>query len=873
MKNEKKSKDQFIKKLLQRIAELKKLEMERKKSEEDLRFSEAKFRGLFENVFDGIYQTTPDGKIISANPALVQMLGYNSEAELLAIDIAHDLYVTPEDRDLLAQRLEKKGELRNIELVLKRKDGHHVIVLENARAVRNEQNKVLYYEGTLIDITKRKKAEEALEKRIKELNCVYNISYLIEKPDISLEEILQGIVNIIPSAWQYPETTCARIIVKGQGFRTKNFRETMWKQVSDIVVHGKQIGTLEICYLEEKPESDEGPFLKEERSLLNAIANRLGRIVERKDAEEALRKREEKFNRLFNSNPEALIYFDKDFNIIDINLKFEKLFGYSIEEMRGKKIDEFIIPEDKMDESKKLKEISKKGYIFHETVRKRKDGTLIPVAISASPVISEGSMIGINVTYKDITERKKAEESLQKEKEYYRSFVEPLSDWAWEMDVNGVHTYSNSAVKDILGYKVEEVVGHHVTELWFDEAKTPETLNWLQKTLTRGKGWKDFYGRFKHKNGSTVTTESTAIPLFDSENKLIGYRGIDRDITERKKMEEMLRETRNYLEKLLNYANAPIIVWNPKFKITQFNHAFEHLTGYTADEIVGQELPVLFPKVSRKESLTKIEETLSGEYWKSVEIPILRKDGDIRVALWNSANIYAEDGKTLLATIAQGIDITERKKSEELLKKQREELSAFAHTVSHDLKNYIGFIRNSAQFSLLKKEYAEKNTERIIDMTKKMENFVNRQLQLADAGKAIGKPEEIDLNKLIDEVEKMYSTEIQMKGLPTIKGDPQRLKEAFHNLIDNAVKHGEADRIEISSEKKENIYVIHVKDNGKGIPKEDMDKIFDMGYSRTGTGIGLTIVKKIVEAHDGNISVRSKEGKGTTFEIIFPIKA
>jgi len=137
MKNEKESKDQFIKKLLQQIAELKKLEMERKKTEEDLRFSEAKFRGLFENVFDGIYQTTPDGKIISANPALVQMLGYDSEAELLAIDIAHDLYANPEDRGILAQRLEKKGELRNVELVLKRKDGDHIIVLENARAVRD----------------------------------------------------------------------------------------------------------------------------------------------------------------------------------------------------------------------------------------------------------------------------------------------------------------------------------------------------------------------------------------------------------------------------------------------------------------------------------------------------------------------------------------------------------------------------------------------------------------------------------------------------------------------------------------------------------------------------------------------------------------
>ncbi|RLF95306.1 hypothetical protein DRN45_01500, partial [Thermococci archaeon] len=216
-------------------------------------------------------------------------------------------------------------------------------------------------------------------------------------------------------------------------------------------------------------------------------------------------------------------------------------------------------------------------------------------------------------------------------------------------------------------------------------------------------------------------------------------------------------------------------------------------------------------------------------------------------------------------------DITDRKKVEELLKKQREELSAFAHTVSHDLKNYIGIIRNSAQFSLLKKEYAEKNNQRIIDITKKMENFVNRQLELADAGKTIGELEEIDLNKMIDEVRETYSIEIHRGELSMIKGDSLKLKEVFHNLIDNAIKHGKADKIEISSIKKKNSCIIYVKDNGKGIPEEDIDKIFDMRHSKTGTGFGLTIAKKIIEAHDGSISVKSKEGKGTTFEIVLPI--
>ncbi len=143
-----------------------------------------------------------------------------------------------------------------------------------------------------------------------------------------------------------------------------------------------------------------------------------------------------------------------------------------------------------------------------------------------------------------------------------------------------------------------------------------------------------------------------------------------------KKEEEKLRETRDYLEKLIDYANAPIIVWDPKFCITRFNNAFEHLTGYTSDEVIGQKVSILFPEESRDESLSNIKHTLSGEYWESVEIPILCKNGEVRLALWNSANIYAEDNTTVVATIAQGQDITERKKALEALRAANQQLRA-----------------------------------------------------------------------------------------------------------------------------------------------------------------------------------------------------
>ncbi|MBM4140137.1 MAG: PAS domain S-box protein, partial [Nitrospira sp.] len=175
--------------------------------------------------------------------------------------------------------------------------------------------------------------------------------------------------------------------------------------------------------------------------------------------------------------------------------------------------------------------------------------------------------------------------------------------------------------------------------------------------------------------------------------------------TERKRADKVLRETRDYLENLFNYANVPIIVWDPSFRITRFNHAFEHLTGYMAEEVTGKELKMFFPEVSREDSIEKIKRTSSGEYWEAVEIPILCKDGDVRIALWNSANIYTEDSLTIIATIAQGIDITERKRAEEMLQHQRDALTTHTRILSailrtRDLDKLLNTILEEVMFFL-----------------------------------------------------------------------------------------------------------------------------------------------------------------------------
>jgi len=128
-----------------------------------------------------------------------------------------------------------------------------------------------------------------LQERMKEINCLYGISKVLEQTGLSLEETFQQVVNLIPPSWQYPEITCAQLLINDQSFRTENYKNTFWKQQAKINAYGEPIGILTVCYLEKRPDLDEGAFLAEERSLINAVAELLGRTINRKQAEAELR--------------------------------------------------------------------------------------------------------------------------------------------------------------------------------------------------------------------------------------------------------------------------------------------------------------------------------------------------------------------------------------------------------------------------------------------------------------------------------------------------------------------------------------------------------------------------------------------------------
>ena len=132
-----------------------------------------------------------------------------------------------------------------------------------------------------------------LRERIKELKCLYDISSFRDATDFSLDAVLQAVIDFIPPAIQHPEITCARLLFGGYEIKTKNFRDTKWKISREIAVTYKWIGTLEVCYLEEKPEFEEGPFLKEAKNLINAVAENIAKIIEREEAEDEIRKHQD----------------------------------------------------------------------------------------------------------------------------------------------------------------------------------------------------------------------------------------------------------------------------------------------------------------------------------------------------------------------------------------------------------------------------------------------------------------------------------------------------------------------------------------------------------------------------------------------------
>lgn len=398
---------------------------------------------------------------------------------------------------------------------------------------------------------------------------------------------------------------------------------------------------------------------------------------------------------------DAIVGKSLDGIIMSWNAGAGKIYGYTAKEAIGRDIRMLVPPGDEDELEYILSRIRKGEPVLHyTTVRLRKDGIRIPVSLTVSPIKDRnGTLIGASTIARDITEQKKYEEALGKANAYNRSLIEASLDPLVTISPDGIISDVNEATIRVTGFSREELIGTDFSNYFTEprKAKAGYKRVFHDGTVT------DYALEIRHRDGHVTPVLYNASVYRDAAGTVIGIFASARDITERKNAEEVLRkandlleirvkertqelvqsnarlrteieerrkventlrETSQYLENLINYANAPIIVWDPEFRITLFNRAFEHLTGREAREVLGQHMEILFPVSYLAPAMELIKKTHEGERWESVEIPILHRTGDIRTVLWNSAAIFGADGKTIVSTIAQGQDITDRKKIE-----------------------------------------------------------------------------------------------------------------------------------------------------------------------------------------------------------------
>jgi PAS domain S-box-containing protein len=365
------------------------------------------------------------------------------------------------------------------------------------------------------------------------------------------------------------------------------------------------------------------------------------------------------------------------------------------------------------------------------------------------------------------------------------------------------------------------------------------------------------------------------------------------------KAEVALKETNEYLENLFRYTNAPIIVWDTQLNITRFNPAFEKLTGRKSIEVIGKSIEILFPPELIEESMEHFKKLQKGEQLETIEIIIIHANGTRYTVLWNLAPILDANGNKIIATIAQGQDITKRKQAEENLKVtlnsleiSNSELEQFAYVASHDLQEPLRMISSYTQ--LLERRYKDKLDDDAndfihfaVDGANRMQKLINDLLEFSRVSTRGKDFETIDtsgiLGRVISNLQLMIadnSALITNDDLPMINGDESQILRVFQNLIENAIKFrkkSENPRIHVSCRKKNNLYEFSVQDNGIGVEMQYHDKVFVI-FQRLhstkeypGTGIGLSISKRIIERHGGKLWFESKVNEGATFYFTLPI--
>ncbi|MCK8519553.1 PAS domain-containing protein [Methanoculleus sp. 7T] len=401
-----------------------------KRAEERLRESEATARALLNAPTDTIALLDTAGRLLDVNDAVIRRFSRSRE-ELIGMNISE--VFPPTVTEVHAARLRKVAESGapvRFEEVWEGRWYDTVLY-----PVRDAHGAVTRIAVIARDITGMKQAEDALrrrthdlDERVKELSCLYAISRIVEQPGVSLDRILQEAALALPQGWQYPDDTVVRITVHGRKFETEGFRETPWRQVSPVLVDRNPVGMVEVRYLHRRPEEDEGPFLREERSLLDTVASRLGEAIERLQAVENLRRSEEKFREIAQRSFDMIYTCYHEGGIAYISPAVIRILGYTPAELIGSRCRDFVSSSSLPAWEEGQKKIARGEPVEGLEIEfYRKDGSAAFVELNESPIVREQAVIGVHVVGRDITERKQYERLRQQAFEQIERNIEQFA--------------------------------------------------------------------------------------------------------------------------------------------------------------------------------------------------------------------------------------------------------------------------------------------------------------------------------------------------------------------------------------------------------------------------------------------------------------
>ena len=560
---------------------------DQKKSEEELRLHSE----IMTNLAEGVYLIrVEDGIIVYANSRFEEMFGYDP-GELIGKEVSivnAPTEKTPEEikeeiMGVLVEKGEWHGEIKNI-----KKDGTPIWCFANVSTFDHPKyGKVLVSVHT--DITKRKLAEDelrslntklenqietrtlALNERVKELTCLYSLSQLTAREDLSMDELFYETLKLIPPAWQYPSLTCAKLLINGHLFHTENFIHTKWSLRAEIKEDLREVGYVEVFCLKEKPVLEDGPFLKEERDLINGIAEFLGRSIERKNADKKLQESESKLKGVISAIPDEIIMIDKENNIVFCNDLVNRTYGPNVV---GKKCHEIFQGSKEICNHCHLNLTFSDGNIHEkESVRIDKEGKkrFYSCISNVTTVDSSGKPSLVLEVSREITEKKIAERKLKvseerfrnlsneleqkvedrtlelkKSEEKVRNLINNLSDVLIETDPEGAITFISKQIITINGYQPEELIN----SIFFLHIH-PEDRIFYQDTFKKSLNSQipiSLECRLKHKTGYFVPI-SIRGSFVKIKNSVKLY-GVIRDKTEERKIENMIKKEMKTLKEL-----------------------------------------------------------------------------------------------------------------------------------------------------------------------------------------------------------------------------------------------------------------------------------------------------------------------------------